>query len=31
MGPYVTTYNFTNNNVYIFFVSELTIVYYNNY
>ena len=31
MGTHVTTNNSTNNNVEFFFISELKIVYYNNY
>ena len=30
-GTYVTAHNSTNNNVVFFFVSDLKIVYYNNY
>ena len=30
-GTYVTANNSTNNNVVFFFVSDLKIVYYNNY
>ena len=30
-GTHVTAHNSTNNNIVFFFVSDLKIVYYNNY
>ena len=30
-GTHVTAYNSTNNNVVLFFVSDLKIVFFNNY